>query len=104
MASGLSDSGALEDFFAGGRRAADVGAVLVGRGSGVGAAACAGGFDVAPGACAGGGGGSEFMMLTGGIEAAEGKLTFAPGGVTAPDVPDGAVDASGRVRVGQFTE
>ena len=100
----MSESGALEDFFAGGRRAADVGAVLVGRGSGAGAAACAGpGFDAA-GVCACAGGGSEFMMLTGGIEDADGKLTFGPGGVTGPDVPVGAADDSARVRVGQFTE
>ena len=33
---------------AGGRRAAEAGAVLVGRGSGVGAAVCAGGLDGAP--------------------------------------------------------
>ena len=68
--------------------------MLVGRGSGVGAAVCAGGLDGAP-AC----GGSEFMMLAGGDEA-DGNAELGPGGVTGPDVP---VDASGRVRVGQFT-
>ena len=41
------------------------------------------------------------MMLTGGMEADDGKLTFGPGGVTGPDEVD---DASGRVRVGQLTE
>ena len=40
------------------------------------------------------------MMLTGGIEAADGNVTFGPAGT-----PVGALelDASGRVRVGQFT-
>ena len=88
----MSESGAeLSDFFAaaGGRRAADAGALLVGRGSGVGAAVCAGGLDGAA-AC----GGSEFMMLAGGIDGGDGKVALEP------DVP---VDASGRVRVGQFT-
>jgi len=98
LASGLSDNGPADDFFAGGRRAAEAGAVLVGRGSGVGAAAWAGGgFEAAgAGVC----GGSEFMMLTGGIDCDDGKLTFGPGGVTEPD---GAEDVSERVRVGQFT-
>ena len=41
------------------------------------------------------------MMLTGGIEAAEGKVTFGPAG-TPVGVPP-PLDASGRVRVGQFT-
>ena len=100
LASGLSESGALDDFFAAGRRAAEVGAVLVGRGSGVGAAACAGELDAGACACDG----SLLMMLTGGIDDEDGKLTFGPGGVTGPDVPDAPVDASGRVRVGQPTE
>src|SRR5437588_12220075 len=66
LALGLSESGAApSDFFAGGRRPAEVGAVLVGRGSGAGAAACAGGLFAGGGACACGG--SLFMMLTGGI-------------------------------------
>jgi hypothetical protein len=97
LALGLSDSGAAlsEDFFAAGRRAADAGAELVGRGSGAGAAACAG--DVAAAAC----GGSAFMMLTGGIDWADGNVTFGPGGVTGPE--PGALEASGRVRVGQLT-
>ena len=43
------------------------------------------------------------MMLTGGIDCDEGKLTFGPGGVMGP--PDGLDDASGRVvRAGQLTE
>jgi len=99
LASGLSDNGPPDDFFAGGRRAAEVGAVLVGRGSGVGAAAWVGGGLAAAGAC----GGSAFMMLAGGIDCDDGKFTFAPGGVTGPDVPGGATDESERVRVGQFT-
>ena len=40
-------------------------------------------------------------MLAGGIEAADGNVTFGPGGVTGPPVR--LDDASGRVRVGQFT-
>ena len=97
LALGLSDSGAepSDDFFAAGRRAAEAGAELVGRGSGVGAAACDDGGAAA--AC----GGSAFMMLTGGIEAADGNVTLGPGGVTGPE--PGALEASGRVRVGQFT-
>src|SRR5215212_7785030 len=52
LASGLSDSGAFPDFFAGGgRRAADAGAEFVGRGSGAGAAVCAGGGLVGAAAC-----------------------------------------------------
>jgi len=41
------------------------------------------------------------MMLTGGIEAADGNVTFGPAGM-----PVGVLlppEASGRVRVGQFT-
>ena len=91
---GLSESGAVPDagcFAAGERRGADAGAELVGCGAAGGAAACAGGA---------GAGGSAFMMLTGGIEAADGKVTFGPAGT-----PDGVppLEASGRVRDGQFT-
>ena len=97
MAFGLSDSGAdpPDGCFAGGRRAADAGAELVGWAEGAdgGAAAWLGGDA----------GGSAFMMLTGGIEAADGKVTFGPagtpGGVLAP-LP---LEASGRVRDGQLT-
>ena len=99
MASGLSDSGAEppEDRLAGGRRAADAGAELVGCGVGAGAAACAGGG-------AGGADGSEFMMLTGGIEAADGKFTLGPAGTPVGALPLLLVEeASGRVRDGQFT-
>ena len=98
LASGLSESGAFPDFFAGGGRlAAEAGAELVGRGSGAGAAACAG--DGLPGAAACGG--SEFMMLTGGIDCDDGKVTLGPAG-TPLGVPP-PLKASGRVRVGQFT-
>jgi hypothetical protein len=105
---GLSDIGAWAvgaDFaadFAAGRRDAEAGAELVG------------GFDV-PSSCAadwaGGGGGDEagggsaFMMLTGGIDCEDGNDTFGPGGLTtvvAGAGPDGLLDASGRVRVGQL--
>ena len=96
MALGLSESGAepSEDFFAGGRRAAEAGAELVGcvaGGEAAGAVAWAGGD---------GAGGSEFMMLTGGIDAAEGNVTFGPAGTPLGAPP---LEASGRVRVGQFT-
>ena len=94
LASGLSDNGAFPDFFAGGRRAADAGAELVGRGSGAGAAACAGGGAAA--AC----GGSAFMMLTGGIDCGGRELDVRPG--RRHRAGPGALEASGRVRVGQF--
>ena len=59
------------------------------------------GGGVSEAAACGGGLGSEFMMLTGGIDCEDGNWTFGPGGVTGPL---GALDASGRdVRVGQFT-
>src|SRR4029077_11833086 len=96
LASGLSESGAFPVFFAGGgRRAAEAGAEWFGGGSG--AAVCAGGGLAGASAC----GGSEFMMLTGGIDCDDGKVTLGPAGtpVGVPPPPE----ASGRVRVGQFT-
>ena len=45
--------------------------------------------------------GQTLVMLTGGIDCAEGNCTFGPGGVTGPPEP---LDATGRAgRVGQFT-
>ena len=95
MAFGLSDSGAdpPDGCFAGGRRAADAGAELVGWAEGPdgGAAAWLGG------------GGSAFMMLTGGIDAADGKVTLGPAGTPDGALPPLPLEASGRVRDGQLT-
>jgi len=97
----LSGSGAFPDFFAGGaRRAAEAGAELVGRGSVVGLAVCGGGGLAGAAAC-GGDGGSAFMMLTGGIDCDDGNVTFGPAGMPVGVLPP--LEASGRVRVGQFT-
>ncbi len=96
LAAGLSESGAEPPdgcFAAGGRRAADAGAVLVGC---AGDDAAAGGDGVGAAVC----GGSAFVMLIGGIEAADGNVMFDPAGLPVPPPP---LDASGRVRVGQFT-
>ena len=41
------------------------------------------------------------MMLTGGIEAADGNVTFGPAGTPVGALP--LLEASGRVRVGQLT-
>jgi hypothetical protein len=90
----LSDKGGGADFLAdavggGARLVADAGAVLVGAGA---TSACGGAAD------GGGAAGSAFMMLTGGIDAAEGNVRpdEAPLGVPDP------LEASGRVRLGQF--
>ena len=94
LAAGLSESGAEPPdgcFAGGGRRAADAGAVLVGPGDD----AVAGGDGAGAAFC----GGSEFVVLTGGIEAADGNVTFGPAGTPVPPPPE----ASGRVRIGQFT-
>ena len=96
LAAGLSESGAEPPdgcFAGGGRRAADAGAVLVGPGDD----AVAGGEDGAGAAVCDG---SAFVLLIGGIEAADGNVMFDPAG--AP-VPPPLLDASGRGRVGQFT-
>ena len=44
--------------------------------------------------------GSAFMMLTGGIDAEDGKKTFGPGGFTPGAVAEGGIAAEARAAVG----
>jgi hypothetical protein len=78
-----------------GRRVCGAGGV-VGRRGGVGVLAAGGGAWFSCGAAAG----SEFMMLTGGIDADDGKKTFGPGGLIPGAVADGGIAAEARVEVG----